>query len=225
MPDINLSNFQKNILLFFNSHNFGKNFYWTGGTLLSYQYLHHRESVDLDFFSGDLYADDQYLIFINELKKATGADKISFNQEYNRRIFFLERKNESVKLELVFFPFPPVETRKKIKEFSVSIDSLVDIMVNKTLSAYQRNEPKDVYDLYYYLSHKPQYDFLKLIKLVEKKFGFTIEPALLLAKISRLADELEQIRPLLIKQEKNLAKKAKDFFQKIFNSIAKKYIK
>lgn len=28
-----------------------KTFYWTGGTLLSYYYLHHRKSLDLDFFT------------------------------------------------------------------------------------------------------------------------------------------------------------------------------
>ncbi len=225
MLNIKLSDFQKDILSFFGSHNFGKNFYWTGGTLLSHQYLHHRYSVDLDFFSDDLYADDQYSIFINDLKKETGADKISFSQEHNRRLFFIARKNESVKLELAFFPFPAIEARKKNKEFSVVIDSLTDIMVNKTLSTYQRNEPKDVYDLYYYLNHKPQYNLLKLINLVEKKFGFAIEPALLLAKINQLAAELERLRPLLINQEKNLAKNTKGFFQKIFNSIAKKYIR
>ncbi|TSD04872.1 MAG: Uncharacterized protein Athens071412_553 [Parcubacteria group bacterium Athens0714_12] len=225
MRDVKLSNFQKDILSFFGSHDFGKNFYWTGGTLLSCQYFHHRHSVDLDFFSDDLYADDQYSIFISELKKETGADKISFSQEHNRRLFLIARKDESVKLELVFFPFSAIEARKKIKKFSIAIDSLTDIMVNKTLSAYQRNEPKDVYDLYYYLNHKPQYNLLKLIKLVEKKFGFAIEPALLLAKINQLAAELEQLRPLLINQEKNLAQKTKKFFQKIFNSFAKKYIK
>jgi len=28
-----------------------KKFYWTGGTLLAYHYLHRRRSLDLDFFS------------------------------------------------------------------------------------------------------------------------------------------------------------------------------
>ena len=67
MPDIFLNQLQIDILKFFAKNSFAKNFYWTGGTLLAYQYLHHRDSVDLDFFSDDLFSDNDYLIFINEL--------------------------------------------------------------------------------------------------------------------------------------------------------------
>ena len=36
--------------IFLGRNSFGKNFYWAGETLLFYQYLHHRDSIDLDFF-------------------------------------------------------------------------------------------------------------------------------------------------------------------------------
>jgi len=98
-------------------------------------------------------------------------------------------------------------------------------MVNKILSAYQREEPKDVYDLYCYLSRKPKCSLQKLVGLVEKKFGVEIETTLLLAKINELANDLDSIQPLLLAPEKNLSKKAKNFFQEIFNSVAKKYLK
>jgi len=79
MPEIKLSQLQREILKFFGQDNFGKNFYWTGGTLLAYFYFHHRLSFDLDFFSCNLFTDDQYLEFINRLKKAIGAKKIILN--------------------------------------------------------------------------------------------------------------------------------------------------
>lgn len=50
MPKIELTQLQKDVLFFIGKDFFGKNFYWTGGTLLSYLYLFHRFSVDLDFF-------------------------------------------------------------------------------------------------------------------------------------------------------------------------------
>ena len=225
MPKIKLSQLQKDTLIFFGKNYFGKNFYWTGGTLLAYQYLHHRISIDLDFFSDDLFTDDQYLVFLNDLKKQVGAKKITLTLQQNRRLHLVERCGETVKLELVYFPFTAVEKKVFLPEFSLRVDSLTDIMVNKTLSTYQRNEPKDAFDLYCYLSNKPKYNLQKLIKLVERKFGVAIESTMLLAKINELAAQLDSLSPFLLIQQKDLTKRVKNFFQDIFNSLSKKKIK
>ncbi len=236
MPNIQLSQLQKDILIFFGKNSFAGNFYLTGGTLLAYQYLHHRISVDLDFFSNDLFTDDQYLIFLNEFKNQIKAKKITLTLQQNRRLCFIERGGETVKIELVYFPFPAVEKKVFLSEFSLRVDSLTDIMVNKTLSTYQRQEPKDVFDLYCYLNpegeqvpygagNKPKYNLQKLIKLVERKFGLAIEPTILLAKINELAAQLNSLSPLLLAPQKNSTQKIKKFFQSIFNSLAKKQIK
>lgn len=225
MTGIKFTPLQKDILSFFGKNPFAKNFYWTGGTLLSYQYLHHRLSIDLDFFSDDLFSDNDYLTLVNQLKKENKCSKVALTVQYNRRLFLIERGSETIKLELVFFPFPAIEKRKKLPEFSLKTDSLTDIIVNKTLSTYQRNEPKDIFDLYCYLTRKPKYDLPKLIALVEKKFGVAIEMSLLLAKINELADSLDFLLPLLLAPEKNLTLKIKSFFQDIFNDIARKQIK
>lgn len=225
MPNINLSKFQKDVLIFFGKDTFGKNFYWTGGTLLAYQYFHHRISADLDFFSNDLFTDEQCLEFINRLKRDVSAEKITLTLRYNRRLYLIERGKETLKLEIVFFLFPAIEKRKILPEFSLKIDSLTDIMINKTLSIYQRNEVKDVYDLYCYLNNRPKYDLSKLIDLVEKKFGVAIEQTLLLAKINELITNFDNLQPLLVTQQPELTKKVKTFFQHTFNLLARKKIK
>ena len=225
MPNIQLSQLQKDILIFFGKNSFAGNFYLTGGTLLAYQYLHHRISVDLDFFSNDLFTDDQYLIFLNEFKSQIKAKKITLTLQQNRRLCLIERGGETVKIELVYFPFPALEKKVFLPEFSFRVDSLTDIVVNKTLSSYQRQEPKDVFDLYCYLNNKPKYNLQKLIKLVERKFGVAIEPTVLLAKINELAAQLDSLSPLLLVPQKNLTQKVKKFFQNIFNSLVKKQIK
>ena len=46
-----ISSIQKKVLGLFKETPLKEKFYWTGGTLLSYLYLHHRQSNDLDFFS------------------------------------------------------------------------------------------------------------------------------------------------------------------------------
>ncbi|MFH1565422.1 MAG: nucleotidyl transferase AbiEii/AbiGii toxin family protein [bacterium] len=221
MPEVKLTKLQKDVLVFIGQDSFGKNFYWTGGTLLSYFYLRHRDSVDLDFFSENLFADDEYLMFLNRLKKIIKANKINLTIQFNRRLCLVERGDQVVKLELVYFPFAAIETRKKLPGFSLLTDSLTDLMVNKTLSAYQRNEPKDAYDLYCYLSDNPKQNLQSLIKLAEKKFGVAIEPLLLLAKLNELAGNLNSLQPLLLRPHKNLTIEVKNFFQKIFNSTIK----
>jgi len=225
MPKIKLSKLQKEVLVFFGKNQFAQNFYWTGGTALACCYLNNRYSVDLDFFSENLFMDDEYSMFISELKKAVTADKVSFKISQNRRIYLIKRKAETVKLELVYFPFPAIAKRQRNNEFGLYIDSLGDIMVNKTLAAYQRYETKDVYDIYCYLNNKPGHNIFKLVDLVEKKFGVAIEPVLLFAKINELSDNLDSLRPLLLGKQDNLSKKVKSFFQDEFNIIAKKQIK
>lgn len=225
MLNIQLTKLQRDILSFFGKNSFTKNFYWTGGTALSYQYLHHRDSVDLDFFSDDLFTDDEYLIFINHLKKDLRLNKVALTKQYSRRLYLASRQNENVKLELVFFPFPAIEKRKVIPEFSLAVDSLSDIMVNKTLSTYQRNEVKDIFDLYFYFNQKPKYNLARLIALVEQKFDVAIEPALLLSKINELAKNIDLLNPLLFNPKKDLVRKVKDFFQNSFNSLAKSKLK
>ena len=225
MPIVKLTELQQNILKFFGQNNFGQNFYWTGGTLLAYHYLFNRRSVDLDFFSPDLFDDHDYLIFINQLKKAVGAEKINFTAELNRRLYLISNKKENIKLELVYFPFLATEKRKILKEFNVKFDSMADLMANKILSAYQRSEPKDVFDLYSYLVKKPKFNLARLIKLAEKKFGVEIEPLILFGKIIELADQLDLFTPLLLKPEKNLSIKVKTFFQLEFNRFARERIK
>lgn len=225
MLNIKFSKLQRKVLLFFGKNNFGKNFYWTGGTTLAYIYLHHRNSVDLDFFSESLFYDDEYLLFINALKREVGAGKISLTLKYNRRLYIIEDEKEQIKLEMVYFPFASIESKTAVPEFSIRADSLTDIMTNKTLSTYQRNEVKDVFDLYCYLIANPKHNLIKLVSFVDKKFGIVIEPALLLAKINELIGDMDVIFPLLLSPGKNLTKKMKGFFQNQFNLLAKQKIK
>ena len=220
-----LTQLQKNILKFFGQDDFGQNFYWTGGTLLSYYYFKHRLSADLDFFSHNLFADEQYLEFINRLKKEIRAQKITLTLQHNRHLYLIDRGDEAIKLEIVFFPFPAINKISLLPEFNLKVDSLADIMVNKTLSTYERYEVKDIYDLYFYLINRPKYNLDQLIKLVEKKFGVAIEPTLLLVKINELSDNLQSLPPFLLNPDPNMTKKIKNFFQQIFNSLAKKQIK
>lgn len=225
MDKFKLTPLQKETLRFFAQNEFGRNFCWTGDTLLAYAYFDHRHSVDLDFFSENLFRDDEYLIFVNELKRKLKLQKVAYTLKNNRRIYSLKKGREVLKIELVYFPFKQIEKKKKLKEFSVYADSLTDIMTNKTLSAYQRKEVKDAYDLYYYLSGKAKLDLVRLTGLVEKKFGISIEISLLIAKIANLLAGFGKLKPLIFDRDRRIKERIEEFFQNEFSSVARKNIK
>lgn len=202
-----LTKFQKEVLKIMGKNEFFRNnFYWCGGTALSYCYLKHRLSEDSDFFSKDLFAQEVLLKKFNEL----GLEKIGYFEKLNRQRFIVKRGKRNLQLEFVYFPFKPIGGLKLIKEFNIKINSLKDLAANKILAVYERHEPKDVFDIYFIL-HKKRFNLKKLLEDVNKKFGVEIDEADLAAKILRGVEELKKIKPLLL-EEKDFYKEIKDFF-------------
>lgn len=203
---------QIKIIKAMSSTKLAKFYYWTGGTALAYKYLPLRLSEDLDFFSFELLADEEILIEINKFKKELDIKKINFTKHLNRQQFILsfDKKNQ-LKLEFVFFPFKNLNKLIVDKNLGVKIDSLIDIATNKTLAAYQRHEPKDIFDLYSLLTVK-KFKLKDLIKDVEKKFGLQVNQADLEAKILSNINLLKNIEPLILDPKRFDISKVKKFF-------------
>jgi len=190
---------------------------WGGGTALSEIYLKHRQSEDIDIILSDLPPQIELTILTNKIKKALRASKKKSIVKLNRfQYIFNLNKNRQLKLEFVFYPFRKLAKPKKIGK--IKIESLLDIAVSKTLSAYQRYEVKDVYDLFVILKQK-YFSFADLIKGVQKKFEEEIDPGLLLAKITASLRDFQNLKPMLIK--KYSKKEIINFFQNEFNQILK----
>lgn len=149
------------------------NFYLTGGTALAAFYLQHRYSEDLDFFS------EHEIDFLNlnaaleTLKKRAGAVTVDFEQSYNRNLVFFHLNNFVLKTEFTFFPFARIENGE-VRE-SVSIDSLIDIAVNKLFTIYQRTAARDYIDLYC-ICKKTNFEISDLVKKAKTKFDWHIDP-------------------------------------------------
>lgn len=221
-----LNNLQKSFLKKLGEGELAKSYVWSGGTALAYLYLQHRLSYDLDFLSLDLVPDRELLINIRRIAKELRITKIEERSKFNRREFFLKRgrKRENLRVEFVYYPFPPIKKQRPISEFRMRVDSLEDMATNKTLAVFERSEPKDAFDLYWILQEK-QIKFLTLFKWVEKKFGLTIDPVMFTSEALKEADRLQEIQPLVLKRKFYQPRKIKQYFLQAPQEYLKKKIK
>lgn len=211
-----LSKVQKTILeLIFNSP--VKNFSaWGGGTALSEIYLHHRRSDDIDIILSNLPDEIILTTLTNEIKNKLKATKKSSFVKSNRFQYVFDFKDCQQKLEFVYYPFIKLEKGRKIDD--IEIESLRDIAVSKTLAAYQRSEVKDTFDLFIIL-RKKHFKLSELVEGVTKKFGEEIDPAMLLAKMTKTLDGYSILAPMLTK--KFSKGEIADFFQKELDEFLK----
>ncbi len=207
-----ISPLQKKVLDSFSKSSLKNKFYWTGGTLLSFFYLHHRRSNDLDFFSDKPFTYNQIIGFVRDLKKKLNLLYIEEKKIYDRREFLLHDK-QKLRIEFVYYPHPKIKKRKLWK--GIFVDSLDDIAANKLMSHFDRNDPKDLFDLYFLLTKK-EYKVEKLIKLTEKKFGIKFDKGAVFSETYKTMKDLNEIRPLILaknsKQKQKIIKEIQDYF-------------
>ena len=149
------------------------NFYLTGGTALAAFYLKHRYSEDLDFFSEkeiDLLNLDTSL---KKLQKTLKPNKVDFQQSYNRNLFFLSFGKHILKTEFTYFPF--LRIYSKVSKKGISVDSLIDIAVNKLFTIYQRVAARDYIDLYFIIERE-DFKINDLILKAKAKFDWNVDP-------------------------------------------------
>ena len=151
-----------------------KNFYFTGGTVLSEFYLKHRFSEDLDFFSEKRVDFDLVLQEVNSWSKKLN---FTFTRQSKEVVdmYILDFKNSNtLKLDFGYYPYLRVEKGIMYKE--IMIDSLLDIAINKLATVNQRSSAKDFVDLYYLLDTFTLWD---LIEGVKTKFRMKLDPWIL----------------------------------------------
>jgi hypothetical protein len=123
-------------------------FYLTGGTAASRGYLSHRFSDDLDLFVNDrtefaLWADR----LIGALSKE-GHGKVDVRQREERFVrLFLERPDVTLKVEMINdVPSHIGEIRQH--PILGQLDSPENILANKVTALVDREEPKDLADIW-----------------------------------------------------------------------------
>lgn len=218
-----LTGFQKQVLKEIGESELSDYFVWSGGTALSSQYLKHRKSEDLDFFSKELVPEDYLLI---QVKKFTGdleIDQLEQQRKFNRHQFWLNENGSQLKIEFVFYPFPFIEKPTSLEEFSLDLDSVKDILTNKTHAVFERSEPKDAFDIYCILKEE-EIELSSPVEWVERKFEVEIDPVILVSKILEGVSDLSKIEPLVVKQSLFKPKRIGEYFEKQARESLRKHL-
>lgn len=127
-------------------------FYLTGGTASSRGYLQHRFSDDLDFFVND---DSHFGLWVERLIQALNREwqcEVLMKEERFAR-FNLVQKDNSLKIELV----NDVPARVGEIQHHPSLgrlDSAENILANKVTALLDREEPKDLADIWGFCCQK-----------------------------------------------------------------------
>jgi len=183
-------------------------FYFTGGTPLSAFYLFHRLSEDIDLFSGDEVNLLAVRSFIGKAQKKLGLLKIDYKQYLGLHTFQLYFSSTDVlKIDFNYYPFPRIE--KGILYKNISVDSALDIAVNKVHTISMKPRAKDFIDIFFLVKEKG-YDFKDLLMKAKAKFDWHIDPIQLGSKLLQ-ATEVKDF-PRMIKKIDD--REWQDFFVK-----------
>lgn len=212
---MNLSDTQKLAIELMAHSSLREIFYWSGGTLLAYHYLHHRSSIDIDFFSEKKFSLERVNSFTQELKEKGSFTSIHYQKIFDRYEFLLEGK-ESLRIEFVYYNHEKKTLHKRETLLGIYIDSLDDLAANKVMAFFDRNEPKDLFDIYF-LIHKANFSPQRLLRLVEEKFGVTFNEASFWSEAFKSFPLLHTLKPLLLEKQSNhqkdILKTIEDYFQ------------
>ena len=120
-----------------------REFYLTGGTCLSRFYFEKRYSDDLDFFA-DNSSRFNFAVknIVYQLK-----DNFSVTKEIDSKDFIRLRIDNALQLDFVNEKIPRVKDVVITSE-SFVIDNLDNILSNKLTAVINRDNPKDIFDIY-----------------------------------------------------------------------------
>jgi len=198
-------------------------YYWTGGTVLSEFYLHHRDSEDIDLFTQkDEVNLPSVKDFIGISGAKLGAKGISYTRFLGLHTFVLNfNEDNQLKIDFNYYPFLRINTGKKWN--NINIDSIEDIAVNKVHTISVQPRSRDFIDLYFLLKdRKWGLSLPKLIVLAKAKFDWDINPIQMgenLAKVVTVKDLPRMLVPFDQKEMENfLLKMAKSLDNNIFKN-------
>lgn len=185
-----LTPFQQKFLDIIATNNYiTKHFYFTGGTVLSEFYLHHRLSEDFDLFSENEVSFSPVSSFLKSHSQELGINKIDHRPFMGLHSFILFLENDQkFKIDFNYYPYPRIDVGKKYK--NLEFDSLYDIAVNKVHTVYMNPRTRDYIDLFF-IFKETDFKWKKLILDAKAKFDWHIDPLLLGSQLKKVKEHLD----------------------------------
>lgn len=199
--------------------NFRSIFYLTGGTPLAAFYLFHRLSEDIDLFSEEEVNLLGVRSFVGKIKNKLGVKKIDYKQYLGLHTFQLYFSEKDIlKVDFNYYPFPRIE--KGIMYKNISVDSALDIAVNKVHTIAMKPRARDFIDIFFLIKDKG-YAFQDLLMKAKAKFDWHID-ALQLGSSLLQAQEVKD-SPRMVREIND--KEWQDFFIKEARKLSPEIIK
>lgn len=197
-----------------------KRFYWTGGTVLTEFYLHHRLSEDIDLFN-ETKEVDQALVdaFLRKISSSLKVTEIKKSQFLGLVSYILIFKNgQKLKVDFNYYPFLRIEKGKKYK--NLEIDSIYDIAVNKVHTMFMRTRGRDFVDVYFIMK-SIDYNLDQLIRDAKAKFDWHIDRVTLASQFMKVKEIKDMPTMLVPFNQKDMEK----FFLKLAKSLEGEILK
>ena len=138
-------------------------FYLTGGTALHRFYYNFRYSDDLDFFvtNGVSFSED-----VNEVVEALRMEKYEIMEDVKARDFSRITVNQLLQLDFVNDRVYRYKKSNLIN--NIRVDNKINILTNKINTIINRDEEKDVFDLFC-LANTEDFNWGEMFAIANKK--------------------------------------------------------
>ncbi|TQV62680.1 MAG: nucleotidyl transferase AbiEii/AbiGii toxin family protein [Sulfurovum sp.] len=171
-------------------------FYLTGGTALHRFYFDFRYSDDLDFFVSNANSiNEEFNEIIDILHEKNYTIKIQINARDMKRIFINDI------LQVDFVNDRVYREGKSNYLDGVRVDNLYNILANKLSALYDREEPKDIFDILS-ISQNTFFDWKDILKIYDKKATF--DKDYLIAKVKFISEHLDIFDSIQKTDSKNI---------------------
>jgi predicted nucleotidyltransferase component of viral defense system len=179
----------------------GENFIFYGGTAIKRIFFEsHRFSEDIDLLSYESFSLEELKKNIKVIKYAAEEANIALNIDHGRTTYKDNRvqmyieyegyeeitgvpKEIRIDLNMKMDSFGKIEFKNVIKSYSdisseekIKVMSLNTILANKLglLTELNRNEPRDVFDIWFLLNRRKQFNFnfSEVCETFRKKYGY-----------------------------------------------------
>ncbi len=166
-------------------------YYLTGGTALSFYYLHHRISEDLDFFSLEEPNREMLETWSTAVAKNFKVAEVEFQTLRGQLVYFFHFDQEVVKVDFAQYPFEHIGDFHK--DGNLRVASIRDIAVNKLQAIQTRARSRDYVDVYE-IVYAGRITMSELFKDYRLKFDLHVGPEEWAKHFAKVLDATDQPR-------------------------------